>query len=172
MGRFLNADVVFDTDAGLQGHNILIYCGNSPFNRIDVSGRASYDCVRDDDALDGEYVKNDGGGGYYFDAQQAILDGNFSGTYSYSIPQKAWDVLNYLKGNNMHPIQNYKGGKIFANDGRDNSQMLPGDGITYREYDIDPKIHGVKRTAERIVVGNNGTAWYTPDHYFSFIRME
>ena len=63
VGRFLNADVEFDTDTGLQGYNILIYCGNSPVNRIDVSGRASYDCVRDDDALDGEYVKNDGGGG-------------------------------------------------------------------------------------------------------------
>ena len=149
------------------------YCRNNPVSRMDISGSADVDCL--DEAKDvGQEIEHAGrlAGGYNFDSQQAILDGNFSGSYSNSVPQKAWDVLSYLKGNNMHPPQNYKGGKIFANDGRDNSQKLPENGTTYREYDIDPKTPGVRRGAERIVVGSDGSAWYTPDHYVSFARME
>ena len=52
VGRFLNADIVYDTDAGLQGYNLFIYCGNNPINRIDVSGADSTDLIdgdKDDD---------------------------------------------------------------------------------------------------------------------------
>lgn len=148
------------------------YCRNNPVCRIDISGAADVDCF-DNDPLDEEDIlKSSQGGGNSFDVQQAILDGSFSGSYSYDIPQKAWDILNFLKGHNMHPPQNHKGGKTFANDGRHNSQRLPDNGTTYRKYDIDPKVQGKRRGAERIVVGSDGSAWYTPDHYISFTRME
>ena len=47
--RFLNSDIVYDTDAGLQGYNLFIYCGNNPKNRIDASG---FDSEDDDTAFD------------------------------------------------------------------------------------------------------------------------
>ena len=146
------------------------YCRNNPACRIDISGTADADCY-DDDPLDEEEILGTDGGGGGFDVQQSILDGNFAGSYA-QIPQKAWNVLNFLKSHNWHPPQNYKGGKIFSNDGRNNGQKLPDNGVIYRKYDIDPKIPGEKRGAERIVVGSDGSAWYTPDHYISFYRME
>lgn len=47
LGRFLNHDVVFDYDAGLQGYDLFVYCGNNRVNRIDVSGA---DSLQIDDA--------------------------------------------------------------------------------------------------------------------------
>ena len=61
MGRFLNADVVYDTDAGLQSYNLFAYCGSNPINRIDISGT---DSERLDDLdLDDDEVTERGGGG-------------------------------------------------------------------------------------------------------------
>ena len=178
IGRFINADSFASTGQGLLGNNMFAYCRNNAVCRVDVSGAADQDCV-DDRPLDDENLLNDrsgGGGGNCFDPQQAILDGTFSGSYSSSgvssIPKTAWNVLSYLKGNNWHPPEKYRGGKTFANDGRENSQILPSDGAPYREYDIYPKVKGIDRGSERIVIGSNGTAWYTPNHYVSFIRME
>ena len=34
---------MFDVDAGLQGFNLFVYCGNNPINRIDISGADSDD---------------------------------------------------------------------------------------------------------------------------------
>ena len=58
IGRFLNSDVVYDVDAGLQGYNLFIYCGNNPKNRIDASGFDSedndskvYDSTPEEEAL-------------------------------------------------------------------------------------------------------------------------
>ncbi|WP_194191879.1 ribonuclease domain-containing protein [Clostridium chrysemydis] len=31
---------------------------------------------------------------------------------------------------------------------------------------------GKNRGAERIVIGDNGSVWYTKDHYFTFTRIE
>ena len=137
--RFINADSYTSTGQGVLGNNIFAYCRNNPVCRIDISGTADADCY-DDDPLDEEdMLKDSQGGGGGFDAQQAILDGDFSGSYA-QIPQKAWDVLNFLKGRNGHPPQNYKGGKPYENDGRDNSEILPDYGAPYYEYDVNPKV--------------------------------
>ena len=94
------------------------------------------------------------------------------GTYAASnfIPKEAYNTLNYIDQNGRPP-QGYKGGKIFHNDGRNGGRVLPGDGITYKEYDIHPKVSGVPRNAQRIVIGSDGSAWYTADHYLSFVKM-
>ena len=44
-----------------------------------------------------------------------------------------------------------------------------GNPITYREYDINPAPqNGATRGNERMVVGSDGKAYYTRDHYKTF----
>ncbi|WP_420829811.1 ribonuclease domain-containing protein [Actinocatenispora thailandica] len=51
--------------------------------------------------------------------------------------------------------------------------ILPGgNGVTYREWDVNSKVKGVSRgEEERLVTGSDGSAWYTDDHYKSFYRV-
>lgn len=66
IGRFLNHDIVFDYDAGLQGHDLFACCGNNPVNRIDISGADSCELQSKEDLLDKE--ETEGGistGGQY-----------------------------------------------------------------------------------------------------------
>ncbi|MXP23814.1 guanine-specific ribonuclease N1 and T1 [Gordonia sp. HNM0687] len=65
-----------------------------------------------------------------------------------------------------------RGGAVFRN----NEGLLPdadaeGTRITYREWDVNPKEPGRSRDAERIVTGSDGSAWYTDDHYRSFVQI-
>lgn len=46
-----------------------------------------------------------------------------------------------------------------------------GKAITYTEYDVNA-YDGVKRDAERIVVGSDGRCWYTSNHYTSFTEVK
>ena len=88
-----------------------------------------------------------------------------------TVPQHAWDTLDYIKNNNGSPPKGYKGGQPFANDGRNGGERLPDNYRPFREYDVHPKVIGQNRGMERIVIGS-GAAWYTGDHYFTFTRME
>jgi len=84
------------------------------------------------------------------------------------IPQKARNILKFIKTHRGTPPKGYKGGKIYENK----TGKLPADG-KYKEYDIDPKVRGVDRPSERIVIDENtGRAWYTPDHYESFVEIK
>ncbi|MFT4125882.1 MAG: ribonuclease domain-containing protein [Gordonia sp. (in: high G+C Gram-positive bacteria)] len=65
-----------------------------------------------------------------------------------------------------------RGGIAFRNSER----RLPvtdarGKRLTYQEWDVNPKQRGRSRDAERIVTGSDGTAWYTADHYDSFVLI-
>ena len=42
----------------------------------------------------------------------------------------------------------------------------------YREYDINPYVKGQNRGTERIVVGDNGSVYYTNDHYGSSTKIK
>lgn len=96
------------------------------------------------------------------------------------VPKKAEDILAEIKKRNGSPPQGYKGGKVFENTGGTTakpSEVLPksdavGNPITYKEYDVNPYQKGVNRGPERIVVGSDGTGYYTSDHYTTFTRME
>jgi ribonuclease T1 len=81
-----------------------------------------------------------------------------------AVPEKALRVLNIVRATGLPP-DGYVGGRIFQNrEGR-----LPSDG-NYREFDIDP--HEGNRNAERIIVEwNTKKAWYTGDHYQTFIPL-
>jgi len=91
------------------------------------------------------------------------------------IPQKATDTLGTVRQTGKAP-QGYKGGRPFSNDGRGGGRVLPktdanGNPVTYREFDVNPYQKGVNRGAERVVVGSNGKAYYTGDHYGTFTEI-
>ncbi|NMB44188.1 MAG: hypothetical protein GX995_08685, partial [Clostridiales bacterium] len=94
-----------------------------------------------------------------------------SGETGKDVPQKVLDVVDDIKKNNGAPPKGYKGGRTFKNDGRGGGQVLPDDTI-YREYDVNPYVKGQNRGAERVVIGNDGSVWYTNDHYKTFIQIE
>jgi ribonuclease T1 len=81
-----------------------------------------------------------------------------------AVPARAVHVLQIVRETGEAP-EGYVGGRVFENrEGR-----LPSDG-DYREFDIDP--HHGQRNADRIIVEwNSKKAWYTGDHYRTFIPM-
>ena len=87
------------------------------------------------------------------------------------VPQKAKDLVSIIEKNNGTPPKGYKGGKIYHNTPKAGEAKLP-EGITYREYDVNPKVKGVPRDSERIVIGSDGSVWYTNDHYKTFVSIK
>ncbi|TCC08600.1 DUF6531 domain-containing protein [Kribbella soli] len=64
--------------------------------------------------------------------------------------------------------------KIFKNDGRNGGAILPrtgrdGSPVTYREWGTVPSAANPKPGGERIVTGSDGSVYYSPDHYRTFI---
>jgi hypothetical protein len=43
--------------------------------------------------------------------------------------------------------------------------------VNYQEYDVNPLKPGVDRGQERLVVGSDGSAYFTSDHYKSFVKI-
>jgi len=81
-------------------------------------------------------------------------------------PQKAYDLLKQLEERGGIPLPGYVGGRDFQNRER----RLPRG--SYREYDVNPKIRGRRRNAERIVIEQRiGKAYYTGDHYRTFVPL-
>jgi len=81
-------------------------------------------------------------------------------------PQKARDLLTLLQERGGAPLPEYIGGRAFQNRER----RLPRG--RYREYDVNPKVRGRARDAERIVIEQQtGKAFYTGDHYRTFIPL-
>lgn len=87
------------------------------------------------------------------------------------IPQKVYKVLSYIRANHAAP-EGYVGGRTFQN----REKQLPqtdnnGNKIKYQEWDINPKIEGQNRGAERLVTSEKN-AYYTDNHYQSFVQIE
>ena len=82
-------------------------------------------------------------------------------------PQKAQDLLAQLQARHGDPLPGYIGGREFQNR---EHRLPPGH---YHEYDVNPKIRGRSRDAERIVVEQDtGRAYYSSDHYRTFIPLD
>ena len=82
------------------------------------------------------------------------------------VPQKARDMLALIQKRQGEPPRGYIGGRTFQNRER----RLPAG--SYREYDVNPKVRGGDRGAERIVIERrSGRAYYTQDHYETFFPM-
>jgi ribonuclease T1 len=81
-------------------------------------------------------------------------------------PQKAYDLLKRLKEQGGIPLAGYVGGRDFQNRER----RLPRG--SYREYDVNRKVRSRGRDAERIVIEQRtGKAYYTGDHYRTFVPL-
>ncbi|MEK7236015.1 MAG: ribonuclease domain-containing protein [Nitrospirota bacterium] len=80
--------------------------------------------------------------------------------------QKAKGLLEAIQQHEGKALPGYIGGGAFQNRER----RLPRG--HYREYDVNPKIRGRARDAERIVIEQDtGKAYYTDDHYRTFTPL-
>ncbi len=88
------------------------------------------------------------------------------------VPAKVYNVLEYIKAHGKAK-DGYVGGRTFGN----REKILPkvdsqGKKIRYQEWDVNRKIQGKNRGAERMVTGSDGRSWYTSDHYKSFTEIK
>jgi ribonuclease T1 len=82
------------------------------------------------------------------------------------VPATAHAVLKAIQDRGGEPPSGYVGGRTFQNRER---KLPPGH---YREYDVNPKRRGKNRGTERIVIERRtGKAYYTGDHYRTFVPM-
>jgi ribonuclease T1 len=80
--------------------------------------------------------------------------------------QKAKDLLEAIQQHEGKALPGYIGGGAFQNRER----LLPRG--HYREYDVNPRIRGQARGAERIVIEQDtGRAYYTGNHYRTFMPL-
>lgn len=87
------------------------------------------------------------------------------------IPENAIRTLEYIREYDAPP-PGFEGGRVFGNY----AGTLPrydesGHTIRYQEWDVKPHLPRRNRGAERIVTGSDGRAWYTRDHYRTFVEM-
>jgi hypothetical protein len=92
-----------------------------------------------------------------------------------TVPRYVLQVVEYIEKNNRPP-DGYEGGREFLNLGKAGEQSLRnfdanGNSIKYQEWDVHPHVSGKNRGAERIVTGSDRRAYYTSDHYRTFIRI-
>lgn len=81
-------------------------------------------------------------------------------------PLKAQEILQAVQTRHGDPLPGYVGGRTFQNRER---RLPPG---RYREYDVNPKLPGHNRGPERIVIEQRtGKAYYTGDHYVTFLPL-
>ncbi len=88
------------------------------------------------------------------------------------IPAHVRETLAYIRQHGFAP-PGYVGGRVFGNY----EGLLPRydahrKRIDYREWDVRPKAEGRNRGAERLVTGSDGRAWYSADHYRSFLEVK
>ena len=83
-----------------------------------------------------------------------------------AVPRKVYDMLAAIQLRRGQPLPGYVGGRVFEN----REQRLPRG--RYREYDVNPKVSGRNRGAERLVIERRtGKAYYTQDHYRTFTLL-
>ena len=92
-----------------------------------------------------------------------------------TVPRYVLQVVEYIEKNNRPP-DGFEGGREFLNLGKAGEQSLRnfdanGNSIKYQEWDVHPHVSGKNRGAERIVTGSDRRAYYTSDHYGTFIRI-
>ncbi|WP_131694765.1 ribonuclease domain-containing protein [Dyadobacter tibetensis] len=88
-----------------------------------------------------------------------------------AIPSKVLKVLAYVRTHDRAP-DGYIGGRRFGNF----EKRLPltdqqGRPMQYKEWDVNPKVPGKNRGAQRLVTSKNLRAWYTQDHYETFVEI-
>jgi ribonuclease T1 len=96
----------------------------------------------------------------------SLVDDPSSDPRAESPLQKATAIMEAVQQRDGVPLPGYVGGTTFHNRER----KLPFG--HYREYDVHPKVPGRNRGAERIVIEQQtGKAYYTGDHYRTFVPL-
>ncbi|MFE1555854.1 ribonuclease domain-containing protein [Streptomyces sp. NPDC058734] len=90
------------------------------------------------------------------------------------VPEQAWRTLSLIDAGQWPPNDGSgtRGGSAWANPER----ALPatdaaGNPVRYLEWDVNRKQPDQVRDPERIVTGDDGTAWYSPDLLRTFEQM-
>lgn len=88
------------------------------------------------------------------------------------IPGYVREILTHIRIKGHEP-EGYVGGREFQN----REKKLPVEGpdgkkIRYSEWDVHPKVQGKNRGPERLVTGSDHSAYYTKDHYKTFLKIE
>jgi guanyl-specific ribonuclease Sa len=88
------------------------------------------------------------------------------------IPVHAREALGYIRKHGYAP-PGFVGGRVFGNyEGQLPRYDARRKRIEYREWDVRARAEGRNRGAERLVTGSDGRAWYTADHYRTFIEAK
>ncbi len=88
------------------------------------------------------------------------------------VPDKVYRVYDYILKYHKAP-KGYVGGREFLNRERKLPRITKtGQRIRYREWDVNEKKQGKNRGRERLVTGDDESAWYTKDHYNTFISIK
>lgn len=89
-----------------------------------------------------------------------------------TIPSYVLDILRHVRSNGTAP-DGYVGGREFQNrENRLPAKTPGGERIRYSEWDVHPKVKGQNRGTERLVTGSDRSAWYTADHYKTFLFID
>ncbi|WP_037603725.1 ribonuclease domain-containing protein [Streptacidiphilus rugosus] len=107
-------------------------------------------------------------------ATQARSGSNVAGSVRAAVPDRAWQTLKVIDAGQWPPNDDSgtKGGTTWPNkDGLLPHTDSEGHPIHYLKWDVNRKQPGQPRDAERIVTGDDGSAWYTPDRFHTFERM-
>ena len=94
------------------------------------------------------------------------VDWPTAGAETSAAPDRVYELLEVLQRRHGEPLSGYVGGMVFQNRER----RLPRG--RYKEYDVNPRVPGRSRNAERIVIEQDtGKAYYTNDHYRTFVPL-
>lgn len=87
-------------------------------------------------------------------------------------PAYVLDVLEHIRRNGQAP-DGYVGGREFQNREKRLPLKAPDQKkIRYSEWDVHPKVQGKNRGPERLITGSDHSAYYTKDHYKTFLKIE
>ncbi len=93
------------------------------------------------------------------------------------LPENVQDSLEDYEKNEWKRKSNKSKGTKDDNPFENKEGRLPekdsqGNDIKYREHDVNDKLPGKGRDAERFVTGSDGSIYYTNDHYGTFIKIK
>ena len=87
-------------------------------------------------------------------------------------PEYVLDVLKFIRRNGNAP-DDYVGGREFMNkEKRLPAKDAQNKRIRYSEWDVHAKVKGQNRGAERLITGSDHSAYYTRDHYKTFLKID